>query len=143
MTKNKYTIHTNFLKDISFEIPSAEVYYLITKDIPKYNLSFDIFSKQVKENYIEVNTVLKLVAPETMTKKIHVEINMCSLVSLSKDLKDQDEIKKIILVDVPTSTYPYLYEVFKLLFLKSGIKDMNINQEISFAKLFEEKNKKL
>ena len=56
-----YKIISKFIKDISFEIPNARTFALLEKEISKYNLNFDISSKQFKENIIEVNTILKLI----------------------------------------------------------------------------------
>ena len=36
----KYNILSKFIKDISFEIPSAEAFVMIGKEISKYNLKF-------------------------------------------------------------------------------------------------------
>ena len=56
-----YKILSKFIKDISFEIPDAQTFVLIEKEIQNYNLSFDIKSKKFKENIIEINTILKIV----------------------------------------------------------------------------------
>ena len=44
-----YKILSKFIKDISFEIPNAQTFLLIAKEIKKYNLNFDIKSNQFKE----------------------------------------------------------------------------------------------
>ena len=54
-----YKIISKFIKDISFEIPNAQTFVMIEKEILNYNLNFDIKSKPFKENIIEVNTILK------------------------------------------------------------------------------------
>ena len=59
-----YKIISKFIKDISFEIPNAQTFVMLEKEISKYNLEFDIRSKQFKENIIEVNTILKLTPRE-------------------------------------------------------------------------------
>ena len=56
-----YKIISKFIKDISFEIPDAQTFVMIEKEILKYKLNFDIKSKPFKENIIEVNTILKLI----------------------------------------------------------------------------------
>ena len=40
------------------------------------------------------------------------EINLTSLVSIDKNFDDKKELEKIILIKVPTETYPTLYETF-------------------------------
>ena len=59
-----YEIISKYIKDISFEIPSAETFVMLDKEIPKYNLVFDVQSKPFKKNILEVNTILKLIAKD-------------------------------------------------------------------------------
>ena len=49
-----YKILSTFIKDISFEIPNAQTYAMLEKEIPKYILNFDIKSNHFKENIIEI-----------------------------------------------------------------------------------------
>ena len=135
----KYNIISKFIKDISFEIPNAKTYTLLEKELPKYNLNFDITSNQQKNNIIEVSTVLKLIASQEIKNKIHVEINFSALVVVEGDLKDKKSLEKIILVNVPTDIYPSLYDTFIFLFTKSGIENINIPKNVDFSKLYKEK----
>ena len=70
-----YKIISKFIKDISFEIPNAQTYVMLEKEILNYNLNFDIKSKPYKENIIEVNTVLRLVPNQDVKHKMLTEIN--------------------------------------------------------------------
>ena len=45
-----YKILTKFIKDISFEIPNAQTFTMLEKEISKYILNFDIKSNQFKDN---------------------------------------------------------------------------------------------
>ena len=138
-----YKIISKFIKDISFEIPNVEAFTMLEKDISKYNLNFDIKSEQFKKNIIEVNTILKLIPSTDIKHKMLTEINMCALVSL-EDLNgspDKKELEKIILIKVPTDIYPTLYETFVFLFAQAGIKNISIEKEVNFEKMYNEKNK--
>ena len=136
-----YQIISKFIKDISFEIPDAETFVMLEKEIPKYNLNFDIKSKPFKENIIEVNTILSLIPNQDVKYKILTEINLTTLVSIEKSYKDKKELEKIILIKLPTEIYPFLYETFVYLFKRAGVKDITINKEVDFEKLYNEKNK--
>jgi len=136
-----YKIISKFIKDISFEIPNAETFVMIEREISKYNLNFDIRSKPFKDNIIEVNTILKLIPSIDVKNKMLTEINFCSLVSVEKGLEDKKELEKIILVKVPTEIYPTLYETFVYIFAKAGIKNISIEKEVNFEKMYNEKNK--
>ena len=136
-----YKILSKFIKDISFEIPNAQTFVMLEKEISKYNLNFDIKSKQFKKNIIEVNTTLRLVPNQEIKNKMLTEINFAALVSIEKNLENKKELEKIILVKVPAEIYPKLYETFIFLFSQSGIKNVSIEKEVNFEKMYNEKNK--
>ncbi len=135
-----YKILSKFIKDISFEIPSAEAFVLLEKEISKYNLNFDIKSKPFKNNIIEINTILRMVPSNDVKHKMLTEINYTSLVSI-EDTKDKNEIEKIILIRVPTEVYPHIFETFSYLFSQAGIKNLSIEKKVDFEKLYNERNK--
>ena len=136
-----YKIISKFIKDISFEIPNVQTFVMLEKEILNYNLNFDIKSNPFKENIIEVNTILKLVPNQDVKHKMLVEINFTSLVSVEKNFEDKKEIEKIILVKIPTEVYPTLYETFVYLFKQAGLKDIKIEKDVNFEKLYNEKKK--
>jgi len=136
-----YKIISKFIKDISFEIPNAKTFVMLEKEIAKYNLNFDIKSKPFKDNIIEVSTILRLTAPPALKNKILTEINFAALVEIGKNFEDKKELEKIILIDVPSDIYPTLYETFIYLFTQSGIKNLKIDKEVNFKKLYEEQRK--
>ena len=136
-----YKIISKYIKDISFEIPNAQSFIMLEKEIQNYSLNFDIKSKPFKNNIIEVNTTLKMVPSQDVKNKILGEITGASLVSIDQDFKDKNEIERIILIKVPQEMYPILYETFVFLFKQSGIKNIQINKEVDFQKLFESRKK--
>lgn len=135
-----YKILSKFIKDISFEIPSAQAFTMLEKEIQNYNLNFDITSQKFKEKIIEVNVVLKIIPGMNVKNKILAEINLAALVSI-ENAKDKKELERIILINVPNEVYPSLYETFVYLFTQAGIKNIEINKKVDFKKLYEERNK--
>ena len=136
-----YKIISKFIKDISFEIPNAQTFVMLEKEILNYNLKFDISSKPFKEKIIEVNTILRLVPNQDVKYKMLSEINLTTLVSIEKNFENKKELEKIILIKIPTEIYPTLYEVFIYLFKQAGLKDIRIEKEVNFEKMYNEKNK--
>lgn len=136
-----YKIVSKFIKDISFEIPNAQSFVMLEKEIQNYSLNFDIKSSPYKNNIIEVNTTLKMVPNQEVKHKILGEITGASLVSIDQGFTDKNAIEKIVLVDVPQEIYPTLYETFVFLFKQAGIKNVQINKEVDFQKLFVSRKK--
>ena len=132
---------SKFIKDISFEIPSPQTFLMIEKEILNYNLTFDITSKPFKENIIEVNTTLKISPNQDVKHKMLTEITMTALVSIEKNFEDKKELEKIILIKVPEKIYPTLYETFIFLYTQAGIKNLKIEKEVDFEKMYNERKK--
>ena len=59
MIKNKYQIVTNYVKDLSFEIPSPDCFVDAAQNLGKYETKVDISNKPLKNGMLELN--LKLI----------------------------------------------------------------------------------
>ena len=114
---------------------------MLESEIAKYNLNFDIKSAPFKKNIIEVNTILKILPGKNVKFKILAEINYTALVSIEDSSMEKKELERIILVNVPTDIYPTLYETFVYLFKQAGVNTINIEKEVNFGKLYDEKKK--
>ena len=134
-----YKIISKFIKDVSFEIPSAQAFLMLEKEISNYTLTVDIKSKPFKNNIIEVNTVLRISPNQEVKYKILSEISCAALVSIEKNFEDKKELEKIILIKIPTEIYPTLYETFVYLFRQAGVKNIQIHKEVDFEKMYKEK----
>ena len=136
-----YRIISKFIKDISFEIPNAQSFVMLEKEISNYSLNFDIKSKPYKDNIIEIDTTLKMVPNQNVKNKILGEITGASLVSIDKDFNNKNELEKIVLIKVPQEIYKTLYDTFIFLFKQAGIKNLQIQKEVDFQKLFDSRKK--
>ena len=136
-----YKIISKYIKDISFEIPDAQSFVMLEKEILNYALNFDIKSNPYKNNIIEVNTTLKISPNEKVKHKILTEITCSSLVSIEEKFEDKKELEKIVLIKVPAEVYPTLYDTFVFLFKQTGIKNIQINKVVDFEKMYNEKKR--
>jgi preprotein translocase subunit SecB len=136
-----YKIISKFIKDISFEIPNAQTFVMIEKEILNYQLKFDIKSRPFKENIIEVNTILRLSPNQDVKHKMLTEINLATLISIEENFKDKKELEKIVLVKIPTEVYPTLYETFIYLFKQAGVNELKIEKDINFERMYNEQKK--
>tara|TARA_Y100000590_G_C14938799_1_gene720378 strand:+ start:98 stop:517 length:420 start_codon:yes stop_codon:yes gene_type:complete len=134
-----YKIISKFIKDVSFEIPNIQAFVMLEKEIKNYALNFDIKAKPYKDKIVEVNTTLKISPKENIKDKVLTEITYSALVTIDEGIKDEKEIEKIILINVPTDVYPILYETFVYLFKQAGIKNIEIIKTVDFEKMYKEK----
>ena len=84
---------------------------------------------------------MKIIPGPDVKHKILTEITCTSLVSIEKEFNNKNALEKIILIQVPTEIYPSLYETFIFLFKQSGVKNLQINKEVDFQKLFDARKK--
>lgn len=136
-----YKIISKFIKDVSFEIPNAQAFVMLEKEILNYSLNFDIRSNPYKNNIIEVVTLLKMVPNQNVKNKILAEITCSTLVSIEENFSDKKEIEKIVLIKIPTEVYPTLYQTFVYLFEQAGIKNIQIEKKVDFEKMYNDKKK--
>ena len=132
-----YKIVSKYIKDLSFEIAGAKAYFLLEKNIKNFLVNFDIKSKKINQNVIEVDTTLYLSSKKD-TNLTPISICFSSLVNFEKEF-EKKEMEKIILVEVPKTVYPEIRETLCYLFEKSGFKNVNLQKEINFEKLYENK----
>ena len=136
-----YKIISNFIKDISFEIPNIQAFVMLEKEIANYSLNFNIKSNPYKKNIIAVDTLLKISPNEDVKHKILTEITCTTLVSIQEHFEDKKELEKIILIKVPNEIYPTLHETFVYLFKQAGIKNIEIHKKVDFEKMYNERKK--
>ena len=135
-----YKIISNFIKDISFEIPDAETMLFFEKNISSYIVMIDLKAKPLKDNIIQVELGFKFENPNIIKNKVLVEITYVSLVTVEIDNKeDKKVLEKIILIDVPKEIYPNVFDIFSFLIKKSGLQEMNVKKDIDFEKLYNER----
>tara|TARA_B100001121_G_C18227613_1_gene406644 strand:- start:116 stop:535 length:420 start_codon:yes stop_codon:yes gene_type:complete len=132
-----YKIIGKYIKDLNFSIPNPKVFSSLSKDISKYKINIDIRSNQLKQNIIEVWTTLNLTPIKEDFEKINTKIVFAAIVELKADKLEKKDIEKIVLIEVPSKIYSELRNIFVRLFENSGFKDIKINENVDFQKLYD------
>ena len=131
-----YKIIGKYIKELNFNIPNPKTFFLLSKDITNYKINIDIKSSQAKLNIIEVLTSLSLTPTKDNFEAINTKIIYSTIVDLENNQLSKDEMKKIILIEVPTKIYPELRKIFVFLFENSGFKDVKISENVNFDNLY-------
>jgi len=128
-----------YIKELKFNIPNPKTFFLLAKNIANYKINIGINSVQVKENIIEVLISLKLTPVKDDFEKIDTKIIFSTIVEFSNEKSTKKEMEKTILIDIPSKIYPELRQIFVFLFKNSGFKDIKINENVDFEKLYKMK----
>ena len=137
--KEKYKILTQYIKDISSETNDVETFLFVKDNIFKYHLSIDITSKPLKNRLIEINTTLKFEDKDNNEKKSHFEMIYATIINVDNELKEKNDLQKIILCDVQVLIYPKIEKALLDLIHNSGFPEVKFEKKIDFEKLYNEK----
>ncbi len=138
MTK-KYKILAKYIKDMSGETPDIETYIFVKDRISKYQLYIDINSKPLKNQMIQIETLLKFSDKEESKKKSYFEINFATIVKIDEEIKEKSELEKIILCDVQIEIYPNLEKSLLDLLHNSGYPSIKFEKKINFEDLYNQR----
>ena len=139
MTDN-FKILAEFVKDISSETPDVQSYIFVKENISKYNLKIDIISKALKNKMIEVNTTMKFEDKELNEKRSYFEIVYASIIKIDENIKDKQDLEKIVLCDVQNKIYPNLKKTFLDLLHNSGFPEVKLDKQIDFTQLYKQRS---
>ena len=134
-----YKIIAKYIKDLKFNIPNPKIFFLIAENISNYKINIDIKSKQFKEKIVEIETSLTLNPTKNDFEKIEVEIKHSTIIELDGDFSNKQKLEQIILIEVPEKVYSEIRETFVFLFEKSGFKDIKIDKNEDFKKLYNQR----
>jgi len=136
--EKKYEVVAKYIKDISFEIPSPDSFVDAAQNLGSYSTKLDLNSNPYKNNLVELNCKFLLEAPESIQNKIHAEVCISIVFKLTDPKMTSDEVKKTILVAIPSEHFEFMKDVVTSLFQKSGFKNFNFNKTIDFEELYKQ-----
>ena len=134
--KMNYKIIARYIKDLKFEIPNPQIFFLLEKNISNYKINIDIQSKQFKDKIIEVAISLVLNPNTNDFDKINTKIVFSTIIEIEGELTNKKSLEEVILIKVPNEIYPEIRSLFVLLFEKSGFKKIKIEETIDFKELY-------
>ena len=135
----KFKVLGKFIKDLSSETPDIDTYIFVKDHISRYQLGIDITSKALKNKMIEVNTKFKFDDKEQSKKKSYFEIVYSTIIKVSEEVKDKDELEKIVLCDVQIEIYPDLEKALLNLLHNSGYPGVKFDKKVDFESLFKQR----
>ena len=124
---------------MSSETKDVQSYLFVKENISKYQLNIDINSKALKNNMIEVSTILKFEDKELNEKKSYFEIVYVSIIKVDEETKEKKVLEKIILCELQKEIYPKIEKCFLDLLHKSGFPGVKLEKKIDFDKLYNQK----
>lgn len=126
-------ILSQYIKDLSFEVPNAPEVFMQPNDKPDISISIDIDARKLSEENFEVT--LKIAADTTANKKkiFHCELSYCGLFQLQKI--EGDMLEQVLLIYCPNLLFPFLRRIISNATSDAGFAPLMLDP-IDFADLY-------
>jgi preprotein translocase subunit SecB len=82
---------------------------------------------------------LKFEDKQNNKKKSYFEMNYSTIVEIDDEIKEKNDLEKIILCDVQIDIYPELEKSFLNLLHNSGYPDVQFEKKIDFEQLYNQR----
>lgn len=131
-------INSQYVKDLSFEVPNAPEIFLTPNLKPDIALSIDIDAKRLSVNAFEV--ILKITAQASGNDKIIFicELSYAGVFTLDEKIQDQKEVEEILLIYCPNILFPFARKIIAGCTIDGGFPPLML-EPIDFADLYQKR----
>ncbi|MBK1696877.1 protein-export chaperone SecB [Rhodovibrio salinarum] len=128
------TIHTQYVKDLSFENPNAPQVYVNMKESPSAQVAIDVQGIRLQENTYEVVLNAEIKATVQDQTAFVIELKYGGLVTLSGEISDEQR-ETVLLIEVPRYLFPFARNVISDATREGGFPPLLINP-VDFTRLY-------
>jgi preprotein translocase subunit SecB len=124
---------TQYIKDLSFEIPNAPQIFLNNQEKPNIGISVDIDAKKIANDAYEIALKIKADAKVAEETLFICEVAYCGIFALQNI--DENMLEQILLVYCPNLLFPYLRRIVSNMVVDGGFPPLMLDP-IDFAALY-------
>lgn len=133
--QGSFTIHGQYVKDLSFENPKAPFSFQI-QEPPAFEISVDVKSAPLENKFFEV--VLHIVTKAMHENEALFAISLDYAGLFQIEVEDNEELEKILLVHCSNMLYPFARRVISDMTRDGGYPAVSLNP-IDFFHLYMQK----
>lgn len=139
-TKNEaaIVINSQYIKDLSLEIPNAPEIFKEMNSAPKINVNVDVNANHLEDNYFNVELSIKMDGDINEKKLFILELKYSGIVSLNIA---QEHLEPVLMVEIPRLLFPFARQAITSTLINSGLPPFMLNP-IDFAAMYEARNHK-
>jgi preprotein translocase subunit SecB len=126
-------IISQYIKELSFELPSAPQIFLQSQSKPDIAISIDIDAKKIGEENFEVS--LKILANATIAKDKFFDCNITYSGLFFLEKIEGEMLEQVLLIYCPNLLFPFLRRIITNLTSDSGLAPLMLDP-IDFAELY-------
>jgi preprotein translocase subunit SecB len=128
------TIHTQYVKDLSFENPNSPGIYVNMREAPGAQVSLDVQAGRLQENTYEVVLNAEVKATLQDHTAFVIELKYGGLVTLSGEISEEQR-ETLLLIEVPRYLFPFARNVISDCTREGGFPPLLINP-VDFTRLY-------
>jgi preprotein translocase subunit SecB len=131
------TVHTQYIRDLSFENPNAPQVYAQMKSSPQVDLRIELPIRRVQERLFELGVKLTLNAKVENQVAFIVELDYAGLMSVGNHVPD-GEIEPLLAIEGASLLYPFARRIVADTVRDGGFPPVMIGS-IDFARLYRQR----
>jgi preprotein translocase subunit SecB len=128
------TIHTQYVKDLSFENPNSPRIYINMKESPSVSVNLDVQAARLQQSAYEVILNCEVKATLQDQTAFMVELKYAGLVSLGENVSDEQR-EILLLIETPRHLFPFARNVISGCSRDGGFPPLLINP-VDFVRLY-------
>lgn len=117
-------IHTQYIKDLSLEIPHAPEIFKDMKTQPEIKVDVDINARHLEENVFDVSLNFRIDGDLEDKKFFIVELTYAGIVSLNVP---EEHLEAFLMVEAPHMLFPYARQAISNVMGNAGLSPIMLN----------------
>ncbi len=126
-------INTQYVKDLSLEIPLAPEIFREITSAPKMDINVDVNAEHLHDNFFNVSLSIKMDGDVNDKKLFILELVYAAVVSLNVP---QEHIEPVLLVEIPRMIFPFARSIITNNLVDGGLPPFMLNP-IDFVAMYQ------
>ena len=126
-------INTQYVKDLSLEIPFAPEIFREINSAPKMDINVDVKAEHLHDNFFNVSLSIKMDGVVNEKKLFILELVYAAVVSLNVP---QEHVEPVLLVEIPRMIFPFARSIITNNLGEGGLPPFMLNP-IDFVAMYQ------
>lgn len=131
------TVHSQYVRDLSFENPNAPASLTNQKEPPKIEVKLDVGARRLQEQIYELLLKIDLTAKQGEQTAFVLELEYGALCTVDPSL-ESDAVQKLLMIEGARTVFPFARRVIADVTRDGGFPPVLINT-IDFHRLYEQR----
>lgn len=130
-------INTQYIKDLSLEIPHAPEIFRDLDENPQINLDVNVSANHMHDNFFNVTLIIKINGVIKNRPLFIMDLEYAGVVSLNVP---QEHLEPVLLIEIPRLFFPFARNVITNTLINGGLPPFMINP-IDFVAMYNNRQK--